>query len=443
MKVLLVGNGAREHAIAEVICKSPSKPKLYAYMSKKNPGIAKLCKEYEIGDILNAESISKWAKSKAIDIAIVGPEGPLDAGVVDALEKEGILCASPNQQAAKLETDKAFTRDLLKRYNVPGAPMFKILVTEEEIDEFVDSVGGELVVKPAGLTGGKGVKIQGEHLQDKEDVKEYAKQILREGIGTIDMVVIEEKLVGEEFTLQAFVSPDEILGMPMVQDHKRAYDGDHGPNTGGMGSYTSNDYILPFLKTSDYELGLDVIKKSVKALKDETGTVYKGVIYCQMIVTQNGPKLIEFNARFGDPEAMNVLSLFEGDFLEVMTAMVKGGLEDADCHFKKKASVCKYLVPTGYPTKPEDGMEIRVDEEAIEKAGAHVHYAAVSEENGKILTSSSRAVSVTAIADTIAEAEKIAERATKFFKGPLEHRRDIGTEDLIQKRFKHMERIRG
>jgi phosphoribosylamine--glycine ligase len=443
MKVLLVGNGAREHAIAEAICRSPTKHEFYAYMSKKNPGIARLCKEYEVGDILNAEAISKWAKSKSIDLAVVGPEAPLGEGVVDALEKEGVKCASPNQNAAKLETDKAFTRDLLKRYDVPGAPMFQILVSEEEIDEFVDSVSGELVVKPAGLTGGKGVKIQGEHLKDKEEVKEYAKQILRESIGTIDMVVIEEKLVGEEFTLQAFVSPDEILGMPMVQDHKRAYEGDKGPNTGGMGSYTGGDYILPFLKKEDYELGLDIIKKSVKALKEETGTVYKGVIYCQMIVTQNGPKLIEFNARFGDPEAMNVLSIFDGDFIEVMQAMADGGLEDANCRFKTDASVCKYLVPSGYPTNPDTGAEIKVDEESIKKVGARVHYASVSEENGKIYTSGSRAVSVTGMAETISKAEKIAEKATKFFKGPLEHRKDIGTEDLVQKRFKHMKQIRG
>ena len=208
MKVLLVGNGAREHAIAEAIAKSKSKKEFYAYMSKKNPGIARLCTDFEIGDILDADAIANWAKEKKIDIAIVGPEAPLNAGVVDALEKEGIDCASPNQEAAKLETDKAFTRDLLKRHNVPGAPMFKILVSEEEIDDFVDNTSMELVVKPAGLTGGKGVKIQGEHLKDKEEIKQYAKEILADNIGNIDMVVIEEKLVGEEFTLQAFVSPD-------------------------------------------------------------------------------------------------------------------------------------------------------------------------------------------------------------------------------------------
>lgn len=441
MKVLLVGNGAREHAIAEAICKS--EVDFYAYMSRKNPGIARLCKEYEVGDICDASAIAEWAKSKGVELAIVGPEAPLDAGVVDALEKEGVKVASPNKSTARLETDKAFTRDLMKRFDVPGAPVFKILVTPEEVDEFVDSVSMDMVVKPAGLTGGKGVKIQGEHLKDKEEVKEYAKSILTGGIGTIDMVVIEEKLVGEEFTLQAFVSPDEILGMPMVQDHKRAYDGDKGPNTGGMGSYTGEGYILPFLTREDYEFGLGVMREAVKALKKDTGDVYKGALYGQFIVTSNGPKLIEFNARFGDPEAMNVLSLFEGDFLEVMKAMVDGGLENVDMKFAEKATVCKYLVPTGYPTDPEKGAVLTADEEAVEGAGAKLHYASVGEQDGKILTSGSRAISITGIADTISAAEKIAERATRYVKGHLEHRKDIGTEDLIKKRSDHMKRIRG
>ena len=441
MKVLLVGNGAREHAIAEAIKKG--KADLYAYMSRKNPGIAALCKEFEVGDTSDPDVISIWAKSKGIDLAIIGPEAPLEAGVVDALESEGIEVASPCKSAARLETDKAFTRNLMKKYKVPGIPIFKVLDNADEVDDFIDTLGMEVVVKPAGLTGGKGVKIQGEHLKDKEEVKAYAKEIIEKGVGTINRVVIEERLIGEEFTLQAFVSPEEILGMPMVQDHKRAYEGDKGPNTGGMGSYTGVGYILPFLKQEDYEFGLKVMKEAVKALKKESGDVYKGALYGQFIVTQDGPKLIEFNARFGDPEAMNVLLLFEGDFVAVLNAMVHGGLENVPARFLNKATVCKYLVPVGYPENPQKGQEIKVNDVAIKNAGAHVHYASVSEENGKILTSSSRAVSVTGIADTIAEAERIAERATRFVKGPLEHRRDIGTEDLIRKRFDHMAEIRG
>lgn len=441
MNILLVGNGAREHAMAEAICKCDVA--LYSYMSKKNPGIARLSEQYFIGDICDAEKVASWAKSKDVELAIVGPEAPLEAGVVDALEKEGIDCASPSKTAARLETDKAYARDLMKKYDVPGAPIFAVLSTPEEVDEFVDSLSMDVVVKPAGLTGGKGVKIMGEHLEDRESVREYAKEIVSGDVGTMDKVVIEEKLVGEEFTLQAFVSPNEILGMPMVQDHKRAYEDDCGPNTGGMGSYTGPGYILPFLSEEDYEFGLDVIRKAIKALKDDTGVSYKGPIYGQFIATQNGLKLIEFNARFGDPEAMNVLTLFKGDFVSVMRAMVSGGLEDVDASFETKATVCKYLVPEGYPTNPASGEEITANEEAIEGVGAKLFYAAVDENNNHITTTSSRAAALVATGESIEKAEKTVERSVKFIRGPLVHRKDIGTEELIQRRFTHMRALRG
>jgi phosphoribosylamine--glycine ligase len=441
MKVLLVGNGAREHAIAEAIVNGGGE--LYAYMSSKNPGIAKLSEDFAIGDICKPEEVARWAKSKGVKMAIVGPEAPLEAGVVDALERGGIEVASPNKSAARLETDKAFMRNLLRKYKVPGAPVFKIISDPAEVDRFVDGLNMDVAVKPAGLTGGKGVKIQGEHLKTKEEVKAYAKDIIEKGIGTINRVVIEEKLIGEEFTLQAFVSPEEVLGMPMVQDHKRAYDGDIGPNTGGMGSYTGKGYILPFLSREDYDFGLKVMREAVKALKKETGTTYKGALYGQFIVTQNGPKLIEFNARFGDPEAMNVLSLFKGNFVDVMKAIVHGGLGELDIEFADKATVCKYLVPEGYPEKSQKGGAVTVDEAGILESGARVYYASVGEKDGKIITSGSRAIAVIGIADSIEEAEKVAERAMRFVKGPLRHRKDIGTTELIKKRFDHMAEIKG
>jgi phosphoribosylamine---glycine ligase len=439
-KVLLVGNGAREHAIAEAVCKSDVD--FYAFMNAKNPGIAKLCKEYVVGDILNPDAISTWASSNKIELAVVGPENPLGEGVVDALEKEGILCASPAKSPARLETDKAFTRDLLKKYKVDCNPIYKVLSTADEVDEFVDSLSIEVAVKPAGLTGGKGVKIMGEHLKDYEEVKEYSKQIIK-GIGTINQVVIEEKLIGEEFTLQAFVSEDEILGTPMVQDHKRAYEGDNGPNTGGMGSYSDAGYFLPFLNEDDYKTGLKMMRDALQAFKKETGEFYKGFLYGQFIATSNGLKLIEFNARLGDPEAMNILSIMEGDFVEVLKAIAQGGLGDVDISFPEKATVCKYLVPKGYPTEPAAGKIIQVDEEKIRANGAQVYYAAVDEENHQIKTSRSRAIGLVGIADSIEEAEKIAEDSMRYVKGPLEHRKDIGTQELLQKRFEHMKEIRG
>jgi len=437
----LVGNGAREHAIAEAICKS--KADLYAFMSAKNPGIARLSRDYMIGDTCDPKAVAKYAKDSKINLAVIGPENPLEVGVVDALENAGIDCAGPSAIAAQIETNKSFARNLMKEHRIRGCPVFKVFDNPKEIDDFIDDLSVDVAVKPAGLTGGKGVKIMGEHLKDKEEAKAYAKEILEKKIGTINEVVIEEKLLGEEFTLQAFVSPDELLGMPMVQDHKRAYEGDKGPNTGGMGSYSDRNYVLPFLTQEDYQFGLSIMRDTVKALKDETGEIYKGFLYGQFIVTQNGPKLIEFNARLGDPEAMNTLPIMEGDFVEVLKAMAHGGLEKADVKFQEKATVCKYLVPKGYPAKPTKGEEIEVNENAIEKSGARIYYASVDEKNGKILTSSSRAIAITGIANTIEKAERIAEEATQYVSGPLEHREDIGTNELIQKRFDRMKEIRG
>jgi len=443
MKVLLVGNGAREHAMAVAISKSPQDPELYAFMSAKNPGIARLCKDFAVSDLLDPRLVAKWAEKQGIELAVVGPEAPLEAGVVDALEAEGIACAGPNRSAARLETDKSFTRELLKKYRIDGNPIYKVLSTPEEIDEFIDDLNIEVAIKPAGLTGGKGVKIMGEHLKDKDEAKAYAKEILSQGMGKIKKVVIEEKLVGEEFTLQAFVSPDEILGTPMVQDHKRAYEGDIGPNTGGMGSYSDSSYFLPFLEERDYEFGLKVMRDTLRAFKKETGESYKGFLYGQFIVTTNGPKLIEYNARLGDPEAMNTLEIMEGDFLEVLKGIAKGGLTKVDIKFPEKATVCKYLVPKGYPKDPSSGQPIKVDETPIKNAGASLYYASVNEKDGQVLTSRSRAVALIGVADSIEGAEKIAEGAMKFIEGPLEHRKDIGTSKLIQRRFEHMKEIRG
>jgi phosphoribosylamine--glycine ligase len=441
MNVLLVGNGAREHAIAEAICRSNIE--LYAFMKAKNPGIARLSKEYKIGDINDGKAVADWAWSKKIDLAVVGPEAPLEVGVVDSLEEKGIDCAGPNKTTARLETDKAFTRNLMRDYKINGCPLFRVIDDPKEVDDFIDELNIDIVVKPAGLTGGKGVKIMGEHLKDRQEAKAYAKEIIEKGVGTIKKAVVEEKLVGEEFTLQAFVSPDELLGMPMVQDHKRAYEGDKGPNTGGMGSYSDRSYYLPFLTKDDYDFGLQVMRDAMRAVKKKTGSYYKGFLYGQFIVTKNGPKLIEFNARLGDPEAMNVLPIMEGDFVEVLKAMVHGGLDELNVGFAEKATVCKYLVPRGYPEKPTKGASIEVDEGRIKKEGGRLYYASVDEKDGEIITSGSRAIAVTGIANTIEKAEVIAEKCMQYVKGPLEHRRDIGTNALIQKRFEHMKRIRG
>jgi len=439
-RVLLIGNGGREHAIARAVKRSNGSSELYAFMGAKNPGIAKLCREFLIGNTNDAAAVAKFAASKKIDLAVVGPEAPLEAGVVDELLKHDVRCASPTKSAARMETDKGFARELLRKHNVKGSPEFGVFSDSKEASDFIDSLGKAVVVKPAGLTGGKGVRIMGEHLKDSEEAKEYAKEILEKGVGNIRKVVVEERLEGEEFSLQAFVDGRRVIGTPMVQDHKRAFANDQGPNTGGMGAYSDSGYILPFLRKDDYEGGLSIMKASVEAYRKETGEDYRGFLYGGFIVTKGGVKLLEFNARLGDPEAMNTLSVIKSDFLNILERIVDGNLKDAS--FYRKATVCKYFVPEGYPISPKKNELIEIDEKAIEGSGAVLYYASVNEVDGRIYTSSSRTAGLVGIADSIENAERIAESAVKFVKGKLSYRKDIGTKELIEKRIRHMQEIR-
>ncbi|HHQ45186.1 MAG TPA: phosphoribosylamine--glycine ligase [Candidatus Altiarchaeales archaeon] len=441
MKVLVVGNGAREHVIAEALSLSPQKPELYAYMNSVNPGIARLCAEYKIGDILKPGEITRYCLEKDIELAVVGPEAPLDAGVADALVEAKVMCVGPRKAAAKIETDKSFARNLMRKYGIPGCPEFGVFKDPDEAERYIDSAGHDVVIKPSGLTGGKGVKVMGEHF-DKAGAKAYAREVLETRMGTIPEVVIEERLFGEEFTLHGLVDGARVVGTPMVQDHKRAYDGDVGPNTGGMGSYTDAGMILPFATKHDYAMGLEIMKKTVDAIKEETGIEYRGFLYGQFMAGKKGVSVVEFNARFGDPEAMNVVPLIDGDFLEICRQMAKEGLR-ANIAFRKKATVCKYLVPDGYPEKPRKHLPVKVDEKKISEAGGKIYYASVSEEDGKVYTSSSRAIAVVGTADTIWGAEKVAEESLKHIEGELFHRKDIGTKELVQKRIDHMKELRG
>ncbi|MCX6778184.1 MAG: phosphoribosylamine--glycine ligase [Candidatus Micrarchaeota archaeon] len=440
MRVLLVGNGAREHAIGEAVVRSGGE--LYSFMSARNPGLAKISKEFAIGNIHNPEEVSKWAAGRNIDVAIPSPDAVLAAGVSDALVASGVPCAGPVKQAARIEWDKSFARNLMREAKIPGCPKFGIFENAKEAAKFIDELG-EVAVKPAGLTGGKGVKVTGYQLKDASEAKKYAKEILESKMGGIPSVIIEEKLIGEEFTLQAFVDGKNVIGMPAVQDHKRAGIGDVGPNTGGMGSYSDSNHLLPFIARSDYEEGIKIMKKTVSALAKK-GADYRGFLYGQFMAGKKGVKAVEFNSRLGDPEAMNVLAIFNGNFVEAVEGVANGKLsaKASAISFERKATVCKYLVPAGYPENPRKNEKIELDEKKIVGVGARLYYASVDERDGIIYTGSSRSAGVLGIADSIEEAEKIAEKAIGFAKGPLFHRKDIGTKQLIIKRIEHMKQLR-
>lgn len=440
MNILSVGGGAREHAIVKALLKD-EEVILYSAMKNRNPGIAKASEDFLLVNEIETNKIADWAERKKIDLAVIGPEAPLGAGIVDALKKKDIKTVGPTKKASRIEISKQYMRDLMKKHAVPGRVEYEVFDNIMDLKNFVDEYQKEVVVKPVGLTGGKGVKIMGEHLNNKDDVIKYAKQVIENKIGGATKVIIEEKLMGEEFTFQVFCDGEKIVPMPVVQDHKRAYEGDVGPNTGGMGSYSQANHLLPFLEKREYEESLRIIQKTVDAMRFEENP-YKGILYAQFMLTPQGPKILEFNCRFGDPEAMNVLPLLKTNFVEICFSVTDGNLNQKKIEFDEKATVCKYIVPKGYGVKSLEGEEIIVDEKKIKKSGAELFYASVNEKNGRIYTTSSRSLGIVGIADDIGKAEIISEEALKHVKGNLYMRHDIGKKESIEKKIQHMKELR-
>ncbi|MEF8874019.1 MAG: phosphoribosylamine--glycine ligase [Candidatus Thermoplasmatota archaeon] len=441
MKVLTVGGGAREHTIVKALAEDGAE--IYAAMGNKNPGIARSSEEYLLESGSEIEKIVDWAEEKGVEMAVVGPEAPLGEGIVDALEEKGIRCASPNQAAAKIETSKEFMRDLQSRYGLPGRVEYESFDDMEEIEDFLSHYEGELAVKPVGLTGGKGVKVMGEHLENKKEVIDYCEKVLEEEIGGKPRLVLEERLKGEEYTLQVFTDGENLIPMPLVQDHKRLFEGDEGPNTGGMGSYSQADGLLPFLDQSVYDESVDIIKKTLEALKKD-GRPYKGVLYGQFMLTAEGPKIVEFNCRWGDPEAMNVLPLLETNYVDLCKKIAEGDISDIDVSFENKSSVCKYIVPEGYGVDPNGGHKVEVDERSIEDEGAQLYFASVDEKDGEIYTTTSRAMAVVGYSEELEDAEATSERALDYVKGDkIQMRHDIGKPESIQRKVDNMKKIRG
>lgn len=440
-KVLLIGNGAREHCIAEALTRS-GRVELFAYAKAKNPGIYGLTKEYQLGSYTDFESMTEFAKRVKPDFALVGPDDPIADGVVDLLMELGIHSVAPLKTVARLESSKSFTRDLVAKYKIPGNPLFRVFYDMKGVRSFLDELKGEFVVKADGLMGGKGVLLSGEHLADADEGEQYAKKCIEK----FGRVVIEEKLIGQEFSLMSFVDGTHVVDMVPVQDHKRAFVGDRGPNTGGMGSYSDANHLLPFLSKKDLEEAHLITEKVASALLQETGAMFKGIMYGGFIAVKDGVRLIEYNARFGDPEVMNVLPIMKTDFVDICEAILAGTLDKVKVEFEKKATVCKYIVPEGYPDKPRAGEKIEVggmgDESRSRIGGLKMYYSSVDQKEDGLYSSTSRAVAFVGIADTLNEAERIAESACGLVKGPVFHREDVGTRELIEKRVAMMKQLR-
>jgi phosphoribosylamine--glycine ligase len=428
MKILVVGGGGREHAITRALARN-SDTEIYSVMARRNPGISTLAKKVLLETETNVPALVDFALKSGTEYAIIGPEAPLEAGIVDQMEARGIACVGPSRAAARLETDKAFCREMMNDHGIAGCPEYRVFHNADDAVRFIRNYDRDLALKPIGLTGGKGVRIMGEQV-DRAGAIEYVRQLGGD-------VVVEERLIGEEFTLQAFSDGENLVPMPLVQDHKRAYEGDQGPNTGGMGAYSMPDHTLPFVSERDRKTALSIMHDAIKAM-DELGHPYRGILYGQFMNTRSGPMVIEFNARFGDPEAMNVLSLFSSDFSDVVSGITEGNLPEKTISFSHEATVCKYLVPEGYPDKPEPGQPVVPGD----PGKAILYYANVEEIDGTFYTQSSRTLAYVGTGSTLEEAEIIAENAVSAVQGKVRHRKDIGTADLLEKRCAHMKGLR-
>ena len=424
MRVLLIGGGGREHAVASGLRKSPGL-ELFAVMSNESPGIADLSEDWLRCSETDIHRIVDWAREQRIDWAFIGSEEPLALGISDELEKVGIASVGPKKAPAQLETSKLFTRRLMQKFDISGQVTFHHFTDKDSITRFLSSTSKEFALKPVGLTAGKGVKVMGVHLASRDEAIEYGREIIEKGIGGSDGLLLEERLVGEEFTLQCFVDGSTIVPMPAVQDYKQAFEGNQGPNTGGMGSYSQGDGLLPFLNQTDYETALDILRKLVDALKAE-GAEYKGVLYGQFMLTSAGVKLVEINARLGDPEAINVIPLLQTDLADICTAIIAGSLDSMRVSFEKKATVCKYIVPTGYGVQPKVGVPLKIGTNEINSLGAQVFFARLNRAENQLLTTTSRAVAILGVSDSVSDAEGMVEQALEYVQGDFYVRHDIG-----------------
>lgn len=439
-RILLIASSAREHAIADALSRSPAKPEIISICSTKNPGLKKLSSALNVANILDFDSVMKIARDTKPTLAIIGPDDPIGNGLADLLEAENIPTVAPKKMLARIESSKGFARNLLKKYAPKSIPKFRVYSSFERKNmyTFIDQeLNGEYVVKYDALKGGKGVMVSGEHLATIEEALQYAKECIEE----CGQVVIEEKLVGVEFSLLSFVSGTQVIDMPAVQDHKRAFKGDTGPNTGGMGTYTAPDHSLPFLTREDLAQASALNRETAKALLQECGEPYHGILYGGFIAVRDGIRVIEFNARFGDPEALNVLPLLSSDFLAICRAITTGELTEELVTFERKATVCKYITPESYPVN-KDRRGAVVTFPTIPE-NARLYFGDITEDDqGSLHLGGSRTAGIVGIADTIADAERLAERLCQGVSGPIRHRSDIGTKELIDRRMETIHALR-
>jgi phosphoribosylamine--glycine ligase len=423
MKVLVVGSGGREHAICWKLAQSPKVTELYC--APGNAGIADSakCVNIKAEDI---EGICAWAKDNAIDLAVIGPEVPLAMGIVDELEKVGVKTFGPNKNCAQLEASKSFTKAFLARHNIPTAG-YREFTSKEELLENVGLYGYPMVLKADGLAAGKGVVIP----ENEEDAIKAIEEMMGDKVfgSAADLVVVEEFLTGVEASMLCFVDENTIIPMESAQDYKRIFDGDKGPNTGGMGTYSPS---LLFNEEVEKQIREQILEPTLAGFQKD-GLDFKGVLFIGLMLSKNGPKVIEFNNRFGDPETQSVLMRLDTDLVDIFTAVTENKLADVEIKWKDERAVCVVMASGGYPGDYEKGKVITglndVDEDVVV-----FHAGTKFDENGAIATSGGRVLGVTATGATHEEAKAKAYANVKkiSFEG-AQYRNDIGTINNTEK----------
>lgn len=424
MKVLVLGSGGREHALCWAISRSPGKPKVIC--APGNAGTARIGANADF-DLNDFEGIRDFCKSQRIDLVVVGPEDPLVAGVADVLRDGDIPVFGPSRFSAQLEGSKIFAKEFCVKYGIPTAS-FEVFDNAAKAHKYIDRrADGECVVKADGLAAGKGVIVCDDPFDAHAAVDTCF--VDRKYGSAGDRIIIEERLRGFETTLLTLVAGPDYLRFPYSQDHKRAFDGNKGPNTGGMGVFAPTPKVIPEI---DDIITAEIVEPAIRGLVEE-GIDYSGCLYFGLMVTDEGPALLEFNVRFGDPEAQAILPLMEGDFLEALTACANMSLSDVSLMPSGKKAVAVVLASNGYPGKYDKGIDITDDINALESnKDLIVFHAGTARKNGKLLTSGGRVVAVTAIGDNFGECRDLAYDAIKQrkLKG-LFYRTDIGRELVV------------
>ena len=418
MKVLVIGGGGREHAICWKLSKSPKVDELYC--APGNAGIAEVAKCVDIG-VMDFEKIADFAKKEAFDLVVVGPDDPLEGGIVDVLEEKGLRVFGPRKNAAILEGSKAFSKDLMKKYGIPTAA-YETFDTPEAALKYLETAPVPIVLKADGLALGKGVLICNTREEAKEGVKTLMldKQFGHAG----DRIVVEQFMTGREVSVLSFVDGKTIKIMTSAQDHKRAKDGDQGLNTGGMGTFSPSPF---YTKEVDEFCRKYIYQATVDAMKSEDRE-FKGIIFFGLMLTADGPKVLEYNARFGDPETQVVLPRMKNDIVDVFEACIDGTLDQIDLQFEDNAAVCVVLASAGYPEHYEKGKKITGLENFKDKDGYYVFHAGSKfDAEGNILTNGGRVLGVTATGKDLKEARANAYKATEWVNFENKYmRHDIG-----------------